>query len=186
MLITHWAVISNRFAVIEAAIRVGKLTRRSLVRVGLRLTPGEFSFDELSPERRDRLRELVLDRFKNDPSSAIHGATRWVLGRWTYDASFAAAHHADGADSHDDVARWRRGKRIGKSTRRAARQDHAAIRHGRTRCAAGASCRVLAAQHHSTTNRTPLLVLRLDGRRFSGGSLVSSDWLGTIARQRVL
>jgi hypothetical protein len=52
------------------------------VRFGLLLALGEFSLDEIAEARRQALADQLADWYRNDPSSAIHGACGWLLRNW--------------------------------------------------------------------------------------------------------
>ena len=49
---------------------------------GLLLALGEFPKDELPRQEQKRLVADLADWYRNDPSSAIHGATGWLLRKW--------------------------------------------------------------------------------------------------------
>ncbi|WP_442508908.1 SUMF1/EgtB/PvdO family nonheme iron enzyme [Novipirellula sp. SH528] len=49
---------------------------------GLLLALGEFALDELPPTQRDAAVNQVAKWFSDDPSSAIHGVTGWLLRQW--------------------------------------------------------------------------------------------------------
>ena len=69
----------------------GEHSRRSRARFGLLLALGDVSFDEVPADQHEAIRNMLLDWFRNDPSSAIHGATRWVLRVWGFEKEVAAA-----------------------------------------------------------------------------------------------
>lgn len=49
---------------------------------GLLLAMGEFTLDELPSDRQQPLVQQISDWYRDDTSSAIHGATGWLLRRW--------------------------------------------------------------------------------------------------------
>lgn len=57
-----------------------KLENRVLY--GLLLGLGEFGWNDLTADQRERFVEPLAQWYRNDPSSAIHGATGWLLRRW--------------------------------------------------------------------------------------------------------
>jgi hypothetical protein len=52
---------------------------------GLLLSLGEFRPDELPVADRESLIPRLIDWYAHDPSSAIHGATGWLLRHWGFD-----------------------------------------------------------------------------------------------------
>ncbi|MGO9923644.1 MAG: protein kinase domain-containing protein [Isosphaeraceae bacterium] len=52
-------------------------TRRALI-----LALGTFGTDGLSPGEREPLTRKLLDLYRNDPDSGIHGAAEWALRQW--------------------------------------------------------------------------------------------------------
>src|SRR5262249_33292257 len=48
----------------------------------LLLALGEFRLDDVPAPRRAALTERLLDSYRTDPRSAIHGATGWLLRSW--------------------------------------------------------------------------------------------------------
>src|SRR5262249_17167288 len=51
-------------------------------RFGLLLALGEYPAEEVPPERRETLQRQLVDWYRNDPSSGIHGACGWLLRPW--------------------------------------------------------------------------------------------------------
>lgn len=51
-------------------------------RYALLLTLGEYELEEVPPDRRAALLKQLADGYRNDPSAAVHGATRWLLTQW--------------------------------------------------------------------------------------------------------
>jgi formylglycine-generating enzyme required for sulfatase activity len=49
---------------------------------GLLLALGEFELSDVPEDERERTLARLADWYANDPSSAIHGATGWLLRRW--------------------------------------------------------------------------------------------------------
>ncbi len=54
-------------------------------RFALLLALGEYSLDEIPTSQREQLLADVADWYAHDPSSAVHGATRWLLRQWGQD-----------------------------------------------------------------------------------------------------
>ncbi len=52
------------------------------VMFALLLALGEFTLDELPADSRDPLINRLVDWYANDPSSAVHGASGWLVRRW--------------------------------------------------------------------------------------------------------
>jgi serine/threonine protein kinase/formylglycine-generating enzyme required for sulfatase activity len=52
---------------------------------GLLLALGEFDVTDLPQAQRDSFIEQLANWYGSDPSSAVHGATGWLLRRWKYD-----------------------------------------------------------------------------------------------------
>jgi formylglycine-generating enzyme required for sulfatase activity len=52
---------------------------------GFLLALGEFRPDDLPSAQRDSFVSQLVDWYASDPSSAIHGATAWLLRHWGYD-----------------------------------------------------------------------------------------------------
>jgi serine/threonine protein kinase/formylglycine-generating enzyme required for sulfatase activity len=52
------------------------------VRFGLLLALGEFTPDQLAPERRKTLEARLVEWYRDDPRSSIHGACGWLLRHW--------------------------------------------------------------------------------------------------------
>ncbi len=52
---------------------------------GLLLALGEFSLDELPSDQKQPTVEQLSRWYSDDPSSAIHGATGWLLRRWGFE-----------------------------------------------------------------------------------------------------
>src|SRR5262249_11172825 len=48
----------------------------------LLLALGEFELQKLPPGERQALTDKLLDWYATDPSSAVHGAARWLLRTW--------------------------------------------------------------------------------------------------------
>jgi formylglycine-generating enzyme required for sulfatase activity/serine/threonine protein kinase len=63
------------------------------VRFALLLSLGEFAPDEVPAEERGRLTAQLLDWYRNDPSSAIHGAAGWLLRTWGLGEQAAMVDH---------------------------------------------------------------------------------------------
>ncbi|HKI19965.1 MAG TPA: SUMF1/EgtB/PvdO family nonheme iron enzyme, partial [Isosphaeraceae bacterium] len=61
------------------------------VRRALILALGTYGPDALSPSDRDPLLIRLLDLYKNDPDSGIHGAAEWTLRQWNEQAKLKAA-----------------------------------------------------------------------------------------------
>jgi len=63
---------------------LGSNARRIEDRVlfGLLLALGEFTLDELPSDQKQATVEQIGGWYRDDPSSAIHGATGWLLRRW--------------------------------------------------------------------------------------------------------
>ena len=57
-----------------------KIQERALY--GILLALGEFALSELPESEQPAIVEKVSDWLRNDPSSAIHGASGWLLRRW--------------------------------------------------------------------------------------------------------
>ena len=55
------------------------------------LALGTYGPDALSPGERDPLIIRLLDLYKNDPDSGIHGAAEWTLRQWNEQAKLKAA-----------------------------------------------------------------------------------------------
>ncbi|MDP6466167.1 MAG: SUMF1/EgtB/PvdO family nonheme iron enzyme, partial [Pirellulaceae bacterium] len=52
------------------------------VMFALLLALGEFTLDELPADSRDSLIKRLVDWYANDPSSAVHGASGWLVRHW--------------------------------------------------------------------------------------------------------
>ncbi len=52
---------------------------------GLLLALGEFPLERVPPGQRDWWINQLADWYRNDPSSAIHGASGWLLRHWGFD-----------------------------------------------------------------------------------------------------
>ncbi len=52
-------------------------TRRALI-----LALGTFGADDLSPAEREKLANMLVDLYHNDPDSGVHGAAQWALRQW--------------------------------------------------------------------------------------------------------
>ncbi|MGO9462634.1 MAG: protein kinase domain-containing protein [Isosphaeraceae bacterium] len=61
------------------------------IRRALILALGTYGPAALSPSERDALLIRLLDLYKNDPDSGIHGAAEWTLRQWTEQAKLKAA-----------------------------------------------------------------------------------------------
>ena len=55
--------------------------RRALI-----LALGKYNADDLSPTEREPLMAQLLEAYRNDPDSGIHGAAEWTLRRWEQQA----------------------------------------------------------------------------------------------------
>ncbi|MFO7903245.1 MAG: formylglycine-generating enzyme family protein, partial [Pirellulaceae bacterium] len=53
------------------------------------LALGDYALEEVSEDERDGLIEHLKDSYATDPSSAIHGATGWLLRQWGFDEAVA-------------------------------------------------------------------------------------------------
>jgi formylglycine-generating enzyme required for sulfatase activity len=53
-------------------------------RFALVLALGEFRFEELPAARRQAVRSLLAQWYREDPSSAVHGASGWLLRTWGF------------------------------------------------------------------------------------------------------
>jgi serine/threonine protein kinase/formylglycine-generating enzyme required for sulfatase activity/tetratricopeptide (TPR) repeat protein len=62
------------------------------VRRALILALGTYGPDALSSGEREPLFSGLLELYKNDPDSGIHGAAEWTLSRWNEHARLMAAH----------------------------------------------------------------------------------------------
>lgn len=51
-------------------------------RYALLLALGEYTLDEISVPQRDKLLKQLGDWYRNDPSSAVHSASGWLLRQW--------------------------------------------------------------------------------------------------------
>ncbi|MBM4093026.1 MAG: hypothetical protein FJ276_27000, partial [Planctomycetes bacterium] len=51
-------------------------------RYALLLALGEFKLEEIPESRRESLLRQLADWYRQDPSSAVHGATGWLLRQW--------------------------------------------------------------------------------------------------------
>ncbi len=61
------------------------------IRRALILALGTYGPDALSPGEREPLAGKLLDLYKNDPDSGIHGAAEWTLRQWNKQAKLKAA-----------------------------------------------------------------------------------------------
>ena len=62
------------------------LLDRDLSRLrSLILALGTFEFTELPQSERERVHELLITEFRNNPDAGIHGAAEWTLRRWGWD-----------------------------------------------------------------------------------------------------
>ncbi len=52
---------------------------------GLLLTLGEFGLEDLPPSQRGRRIEQLEELYARDPSSAVHGASGWLLRQWEHE-----------------------------------------------------------------------------------------------------
>jgi formylglycine-generating enzyme required for sulfatase activity len=68
---------------------------------GLLLALGEFDVSQLPKGRRKPLVRQLADWYANDPSSAVHSATGWLLLRWKRDDLVTRVDHTAIADSPD-------------------------------------------------------------------------------------
>jgi serine/threonine protein kinase/formylglycine-generating enzyme required for sulfatase activity len=64
--------------------------RQPLVRFALLLALGEYRLDELPEKTRPEVKEQLLAWYRQEPSSAIHGACGWLLRTWGFHQEAAA------------------------------------------------------------------------------------------------
>ena len=60
--------------------------RRALI-----LALGKYNADDLSPTEREPLMTQLLEAYRNDPDSGIHGAAEWILRQWKQQEKLQAA-----------------------------------------------------------------------------------------------
>ena len=52
------------------------------IRYALLLAIGEYTLEEIPPARREPFLKQLVDSYRNDPSSCVHGAAGWLLRQW--------------------------------------------------------------------------------------------------------
>lgn len=65
-----------------AGIPTGETSRLTYA---ILLTLGSYSFEQIPMSEKERLIERIRSLYLNDPSAAVHSASRWLLRRWGYD-----------------------------------------------------------------------------------------------------
>ena len=96
---------------LERAVRLPQGTEEARriavdVRFGTMLSLGEFKYNDILPELQNGLRDLLLDWYQNDPSSAIHGAAGWLLRRWKFDEEVSEVDHTVIPYDKSGVREW--------------------------------------------------------------------------------
>jgi formylglycine-generating enzyme required for sulfatase activity len=68
--------------VVDELLKCLDRAREEQARYAVLLALGECDLQGLPAERRQALTDKLLDWYATDPSSAVHGAARWLLRRW--------------------------------------------------------------------------------------------------------